>query len=261
MPLAPVNGADLHYEVDGDGPTIVFAHGGEGTHLHWWQQVVAFHHDHRCITYDARGFGLSSRTPSDRGTDVHWLDLLGLLDALDVGRAVLVGQSMGGWAVSGMAQNRPDRVDGLVMADTPFNFATPALSQWAVEMIEKITQGFDVVAACLSPRFAEREPGLAHLFHALSRLNPPRTGPRGLDAYAQMRDQAPGDYTGFAVPTLFIVGDVDALTFPWLIEATAAAVGGARVATVADAGHSAYFERAEAFNECLRGWMADASLA
>lgn len=257
MPSARVNGVELHYEVDGpptsDRPPLVFAHGGASTHLHWWQQVAAFRSTHRCVTYDQRGFGLShggfATEPSQ-----HHTDLLGLLDTLGIERAVVVGQSLGGWAVSGLALNHPERVAALVMADTPFNIATKELSVWAAQMIEKLHAGFDVVAACVAPTFETRRPDLAYLFHSLSRLSPPRTGPRGLDAYAQFRDQPPGDYRDFAIPTLCIVGDQDALTFPSLMQATADALG-ARLAVIPNAGHSPYFEQADAFNAVLYDWL------
>ncbi|MGO9056057.1 MAG: alpha/beta fold hydrolase [Candidatus Binataceae bacterium] len=41
MPSARINGIDFYYEVHGEGPAIVFAHGGAGNHLVWWQQVPA----------------------------------------------------------------------------------------------------------------------------------------------------------------------------------------------------------------------------
>jgi 3-oxoadipate enol-lactonase len=270
MPAVHVNGVDLHYEIDGPAaanraaanrageaaPTIVFAHGGEGTHLHWWQQVGALRATHRCVTYDARGFGLSGTVPSADGFDAHRTDLLGLLDALDIRRAVLVGQSMGGWAVSGVALARPERVAGLVMADTPFNLATPELSQWSVEMLDKLHRGFDVIAACVAPSVPQRCPEMHYLFQALGRLNPPRTGPRGLDAYELFRDQPPGDYSSFGVPSLFIVGEDDQLTFPWLIRATAGAIPRSRFELVPGAGHSVYWEQPEVFNTLLRDFVA-----
>lgn len=255
MPFASCNGARIHYQVDGDGPPIVFAHGGEGTHLHWWQQVEHFRHRYRCITYDARGFALSSGEPGDAGTEGHWRDLVALLDHLDIDRAALVGQSMGGWAVSGTALNAPERATAIVMADTPFNFATPALAEWAATMIDKIVGGFDVIAACTAPRFEIEQPKMAHLFRALCRLNRPRTGPRGISAYEQFRDQPAGDYRNFPVPALFIVGDEDALTVPPLIRATAAAVGGAQLVEVAGSGHSVYFERPDAFNRAVAEFL------
>lgn len=256
VPFARVDGVDLYYEVDGpvahDGrTTLVFAHGGEGTHLHWWQQVAALSLRYRCVTYDARGFGRSGTTPSAYGTDSHRVDLLGLLDACGIDRAVLIGQSMGGHAVSGVALHHPERVLGVVMGDTPFGFATAALAAWSAQMIEKLANGFDVIANCVSPGFRNRRPDLAFLFDALGRANPPRTGPRGLDAYHQMMTQPAGNYSAFATPTCFVVGDEDALTPPWLIEATTCAIPGAVRYVVPGAGHSVYFERADVFNKIV----------
>jgi pimeloyl-ACP methyl ester carboxylesterase len=233
---------------------MVLIHGGEGTRIHWWQQVAAFAERFTCVTYDCRGFGSSPAGNVPRSTDFQRDDLRELLDHLGFDRAVLIGHSMGGAAASGVAQTWPERVERLVMSDTAFTFATPALSEWASGMLEKISAGFDVLDHAFAPGFPERQPALAHLYRSLSRLNAPRRGPRGLDAYERWRDQPPADYSAFAVPTLFIVGSEDELTAPWLIRATAAAVGGSELVEIPGAGHSAYAEQAAAFNEAVLGF-------
>jgi pimeloyl-ACP methyl ester carboxylesterase len=67
----------------------------------------------------------------------------------------------------------------------------------------------------------------------------------------------PTDLAGWSVPTWFVVGEHDALTVPWLIEATASAVPGARLVTIAGAGHSPNIECAEACNQVLAGVLAE----
>jgi pimeloyl-ACP methyl ester carboxylesterase len=253
--VAEVNGTRLVHEVDGDGPWLVFAHGGEGTHLHWWAQVGELRDAYRCVTYDARGFGASPLGERPATDDVHRDDLLALLDHLGIERAHLVGHSMGGLAVSGVAQRDPGRVDRLVMSDTPFGFATAALARWSAEMIERITNGFEVLEHLYAPAFAERAPALAHLYRALGRLNPPRQGPQGMEVYEAWRDEPPGDWSAFPVPTLFIVGSEDELTFPWLVRATARAVAGASFVQIEGAGHSAYAERPDVFNDVVRRFL------
>src|SRR5438094_6559471 len=62
MPKAPVNGIELYYEVHGNGPAVVFAHGAGGNHLSWWQQVPVLARQYRCISFDHRGFGQSPRS-------------------------------------------------------------------------------------------------------------------------------------------------------------------------------------------------------
>jgi 3-oxoadipate enol-lactonase len=255
MPKAPINGIELYYEIAGDeGEWVVFAHGGEGTHLTWWKQVAAFRDRYRCVTYDARAFGMSGggwTTPADTASD----DLLGLIDHLGIDRTFLVGHSMGGLAVSAVAQQVPDRILGLVMGDTAFGFRTAALSRWAAMMMEKIPAGFNVFEHLYAPAFARDYPDIHYLHTAISRMNVNHPKPEGtanyLDAYVRMRDAPLGDYSDFAVPSLFIVGSEDELTLPSLMEGTAKAVNGAEFATIAGAGHSPFIEKTEIYNALL----------
>jgi len=255
--LAPVNGTELYYEITGNGPWMVLAHGGEGTRVHWWQQVAVFRQHFRCVTYDARGFGASPAGVLPGTTNPFPDDLLALLDHLGIEQACLVGHSMGGLAVSGVAQRHSERVRQLVMSDTPFNFATVALAEWSGQMLAKLADGFDVMAHLYSPGFADRAPDLAYLYQALNRLNRRPEGPTGLEAYEAWRDQPVGDYRSFAVPTLFIVGSEDELTYPALIRATSAAVHGSEVFQIEGAGHSGYAERADIFNEAVLDFCND----
>jgi 3-oxoadipate enol-lactonase len=254
--LAPVQGSELYYEVVGTGDWMVFAHGGEGTRIHWWQQVAYFAPRYRCVTYDGRGFGSSPTGTASVSDNPLRDDLLGLLDHLGIGEATLVGHSMGGLAVSGVAQTRPKRVRRLVMSDSPFNFATSALATWSEQMIAKIGAGFSVMDHLYAPGFEVRAPELSYLYRALNRINPPFPSAGGVAAYEAWRDQPEGDYGSFVVPTLFIVGSEDELTLPWLMRATAEAVNGAQLVEVDGVGHSCYAERAEEFNAAVGGFCA-----
>jgi 3-oxoadipate enol-lactonase len=249
--VATVDGTEVYYELSGDGPWMVLAHGGEGTRIHWWQQVAVFRRHFRCVAYDARGFGASPAGVLPAGTNPFGDDLLALLDHLGVEQACLVGHSMGGLAVSGVAQRHPERVRRLVMSDTPFNFATAALAQWSGQMLVKLADGFDVMAHLYSPGFAEWAPELAYLYQALNRLNRRPEGPSRVEVYQTWRDQPEGDYRPFEVPTLFIVDSEDELTYAALIRETSAAVHGSEVLQIEGAGHSVYAERADIFNEAV----------
>jgi 3-oxoadipate enol-lactonase len=250
------DGVEQYYEVHGDrGRAIVFAHGGQGNHIQFYRQVAAFQDSHRVVVYDQRGHGRTGGARNETGGEQNHTDLLCLLDLLGLDTAVLVGHSLGGWAVSGVAQHAPGRVAALVMSGTAFNFATDALSAWAAAMIERIAGGFHVLSASYSPGFAERAPEDAVLYGMLQRLTPDRTGPVGLAAYERMRDQPSVDWSAYSVPTWFIVGENDGLTPPALIEATAAALASS-VAVVPDAGHATYFEQPQIFNHFLRSVLA-----
>ncbi len=261
MPYLSIDGDRLYYEIEGTGDWLVFAHGGDGNHLCWWKQVSALNGRFRCVTYDAMGFGLSVPSAQGGGTPRGPAeDLLRLMDHLEIDRAILVGHSMGGMPVSGVAQANPERVRALVMSDTPFGFATPALSRWADEMIAKISNGFDVLDHLFAPGFAAREPEMHDLYMAICRMKagPPAMRPTGDDLYApyvRMRDAPHGDYSAFPIPSLFIVGDQDELTLPWMIEGTAAAIGGAQLRVIPGAGHSPFFEQTALYNDVLAEFL------
>jgi pimeloyl-ACP methyl ester carboxylesterase len=105
------NNARLWVEDEGDGPAILFLHGGLGD-ARLWEPVAARLRDaFRCIRYDIRFFGRSE------GPDEEWSavdDSVAVLDALDVRRAAAVGLSMGGGIALRLAQQHPDRVTAVV---------------------------------------------------------------------------------------------------------------------------------------------------
>jgi pimeloyl-ACP methyl ester carboxylesterase len=109
---AEVNGARMYYEVVGEGEPLVLVHAGIADSRMWEGQITAFADRYRVIRYDMRGFG---RTEMVEGSFSHHEDLRGLLDALDVEQAHLVGCSMGGGAVLAFALEYPQRVGNLVL--------------------------------------------------------------------------------------------------------------------------------------------------
>lgn len=125
MPIADLNGNKLYYEVTGDGPeTIVLSHGAFLDHTLWADVVAQLSADHRCITWDERGHGMSEcNGPFDYWDAAN--DAVGLLDLVGVESAVFVGMSQGGWLSQRAALAHPDRVRGLVLQGTSVALLTP----------------------------------------------------------------------------------------------------------------------------------------
>ena len=94
---AHVEGADLYFEVAGEGPPLVLAHAGFVDCRMWDEQFPVFAEHHRVMRYDRRGFGPSAMNP---GPFSHRRDLHGLLNALGIERAHLIGSSAGGQVVT-----------------------------------------------------------------------------------------------------------------------------------------------------------------
>jgi 2-hydroxy-6-oxonona-2,4-dienedioate hydrolase len=110
--FAPINGAQLYYEVAGSGKTLVFTHAGVTDNRLWDDQFDFYAQNYKVIRYDMRGFGKSEPVEGEFSLSE---DLLGLMKHLNVDKATLIGCSMGGGASMDVALNQPQMVEGLVM--------------------------------------------------------------------------------------------------------------------------------------------------
>jgi pimeloyl-ACP methyl ester carboxylesterase len=107
---------EIWYEVHGSGPTVAFASGFMGITDIWREQIDALAGRYRCVAFDNRGAGRSDK-PFPRvayGVERHARDLEVVLGTLGVGRAVLVGHSMGGSTAATYALAHREEVAGLV---------------------------------------------------------------------------------------------------------------------------------------------------
>lgn len=106
-----VDNARVWIEDDGDGPAILFLHGGLGDLRLFDPQRRALADSFRCVAYDRALWG-RSETP---GTPVSFVDeAIGVLDALEIDEATFVGLSMGGGLALDVAAAHPDRVRAIV---------------------------------------------------------------------------------------------------------------------------------------------------
>src|SRR5215470_19784326 len=129
MPFMVKDGFRLYHEDSGgDAPALLFLHGAGGNHLSWWQQVPVFAEEYRCVTVDQRGFGQSPEVPGGSGPAALATDALALLDHLQIRRAAVVAQSMGGWAAVGAAVRAPERFWAIVLANTVGNLTNPEIA-------------------------------------------------------------------------------------------------------------------------------------
>jgi aminoacrylate hydrolase len=118
MPLARVGDIDIHYERMGAGPTVLLVPGlnGEG---HWWEpQIDALSRHFTVIVHDHRGTGRSTHSEIDYSIEQMTDDLIGLMDALDIPSAHLVGVSTGGAIAQAMATDFAARTRSIVLANT-----------------------------------------------------------------------------------------------------------------------------------------------
>jgi pimeloyl-ACP methyl ester carboxylesterase len=271
VPVLHANGIEICCETTGDpgGEAVVLVH-GYGSQLIQWpmrlrEELAArgFH----VIAIDNRDVGLSSKLEGQTYTlrDMA-ADVIGVLDALGIERAHLVGASLGGTIVQRATLDFPERVRTLtsIMSST----GSPALPSATPE----------AAAAIFGPTPTDREEYLDHLVRitkvfygshhdaekvrqgAAARYDrsfyPPGM-PRQLAALVSDGDRTE-QLALIRCPTLVIHGRMDTLVPPANGEATAAAIPGAQLALFDDMGHDLPDELCTAYADLIAGLAAGA---
>lgn len=145
MPTATTDdGVALHYEEVGSGVPIVFLHEFAGDHRSWEPQLRHFGRTYRCITFGARGFPPSDvpAAPGAYSQTRAVADVLAVMDAADVSRAFVVGNSMGGFGALHFALQHPGRTLGSVVAGCGYG-AHPDKEATFREESEKVAAAFE----------------------------------------------------------------------------------------------------------------------
>jgi len=254
MPYVKSAGVEIYYESQGDGDAILFAHGAGGNAGIWFEQVAAFSDRYRCIAFDHRTFARSPADPASITPVQFRDDALAILDALDVERAHLVGQSMGGWTCLRLALDHPERVRSLTMSCTPGGLPNPTPTESARNLTRSDDRGTGGVMATMS-RVTAANPSRMQLYQTINAFNTrfSMTNLRSLTdpAYAVTPDAV----AGIGQPVLFLSGAEDPLFPSAQLAGYVTWFKDARLEIIRDAGHSPYFEQPEAFNALLAGFL------
>jgi len=135
-----INNIEVSYSDEGPegSPVIIFIHGFPFNKSMWDLQVESLKVNYRLIRYDIRGHGNSGAGNEDFSIDLFAGDLIGLMDALKVDRAILCGLSMGGYIALNAVSRYPERFDALVLCDTQCIADTPEAKAKRMKTIEII---------------------------------------------------------------------------------------------------------------------------
>ncbi|MBL8781714.1 MAG: alpha/beta hydrolase [Alphaproteobacteria bacterium] len=253
-------GCNVFYEVVGQGPAVIFAHGLGGNHMSWFQQVVHFADRYTCIAIAHRGFAPSSPIVGGPNPADYAGDLAALVEHLNLTDMRIVAQSMGGWSTVEYALTKPAGLKAIVLAGTtgtidPLQIEDPErtrIAQWLQTDFANVPKLFERgIHPAAGERMAREQPAMHLLYRQIDDQN------AALDKQAigarcfALRTRKPEELRAVACPILFISGDEDVVIPPFAADAIARVVPGSRVAHIKDAGHSAYFERPQRFNEIV----------
>lgn len=139
MPKAGVNGIDVCYRVQGEGEPLVLIMGFGGGHYAWFFQTRAFKKYYQVVTFDSRGVGKTDKPSEPYTVKTMADDAIGLMDYLGVGKAHILGVSMGGAVAQEVAISYPERVDKLILGST--YAGGEEVGEVAVEMQEALGLG------------------------------------------------------------------------------------------------------------------------
>ncbi len=122
MPYATIEDIEIFYEIHGpaDAPPLVLIGGWASYRWIWFRQVPAFKEKFRCIVFDNRGTGRSSKPDYPYTMEMMAADTVGLLNTLDIESAHILGISMGGLIGQQIALSYPEKVRSLILVATHF---------------------------------------------------------------------------------------------------------------------------------------------
>lgn len=112
------NGIELYYEKSGNGPVLILIEGLGASIYLWEKQIPELSKHFTVIAYDNRGVGKSAKSPGPYSITMMADDLAGLMKALDIPKAHILGASMGGLIAEEFALRYPDMVNKLILCAT-----------------------------------------------------------------------------------------------------------------------------------------------
>lgn len=254
MPFFHSQGRALYYERHGNGPALVFLHGAGSNAATWWQQLPAFTPHYTCYVVDIRCFGRSVAPTSEFRLPVFTADMIALLDHEDIGKATVIGQSLGGMIGLALAVHHPDRVAAFVSCDSSLAIDHPR----QLEILEKRVRAvaaLSIEQRSLGTWFLAHEPAKAALYAQINHFNPSALSiPRGdwqaaIENLHRKDDLVPLERLAHvACPTLLLVGREDPIVPVDIMQEVQSRIPGSELTVIERAAHSAYFEQADEFN-------------
>ncbi|MQA84672.1 MAG: alpha/beta fold hydrolase [Streptosporangiales bacterium] len=253
---------ELYSREAGTGLPLVLLHAFPLSSAMWLAQREGLSGVCRVITPDLRGWGGSPLGGEDPSIDLMADDVAALLDSKNIDRAVVGGQSMGGYVAMAFLRRHPDRVLGLILADTKAgadpeaaraNRERSAARVLADERPDVLLE--EVLPGLVGSTTKERRALVYGRVRGLVQSAPPPAAAWSLRAMASRPDSFEM-LRKARVPALVLVGEEDQLSPVADAEATADALPEARMVTIPDAGHLTAVEQPEAFNEAVREFVA-----
>ncbi|MGW0949979.1 alpha/beta fold hydrolase [Streptomyces sp. NPDC002623] len=252
--LSPAHEAHNNVVDRGTGDPVLFLHGIGCNALSWEPQLRALESSRRVIAVDARGHGGSAPADGPMTLRDYADDVFAVMSDLGIERAPVVGLSMGGMVAMTMALAAPERVTGLVLADTGAQANEQMAAMMRAAGAAAVEHGMKANVEQMTPvlfaaaALAENRPYIQEFQQQVATTDA-YSFSVALGAIAEL--DLLNDLPRLDVPTLVVVGAEDLSLPPAFSEAIAAAVPGAELSVIEAAGHMANLDQPEVFTDHL----------
>jgi len=257
-----INDTNLAYTDHGVGLPVIFLHAFPLNRGMWDGDIAALlsEQHYRLVSLDWRGFG-ESDIPNDISTmELFADDVAGLMDQLGIEKAVLCGLSMGGYAAFAFLRKYPQRLSGLILADTKPSADTPE-AQANRENVAQLAEskGTGAIADLQLPRLLSDYTRQYHpeVEIRVRQMIESATA-QGIAAASRgmaLRSDSSELLANIACPTLVIVGEQDVLTPPAIAQEYATKIVGAQYVVIPQVGHLSNLEQPDTFVSVVGGFL------
>ncbi len=248
MPSVSANGIEMYYERHGRGRPLVLI-SGLGYTLWQWHRMVPYLAEHfQVITFDNRGVGKTDKPAGPYSAQMLAEDTVGLLHALGLGKAVIMGHSMGGFIAQAIALEHPETVEKLILCST--NFGGPhhvPISEQAMKVLsdvssDPLTRFKNGLVVSTAPGWAENNPEMIQDWIEWRLANPIEPEPYqaqfaiGLSLLPEAA-AFENKLSRLEVPTLILFGAEDKVVPPENAALLAGKIADSKTVIFPDAGH------------------------
>ncbi|QDT74663.1 alpha/beta fold hydrolase [Lacipirellula limnantheis] len=267
MPYVATNGIQLYYEEAGDGPPLICIMGITGPGSVWANHVELWKRHFRCIMADNRGVGKSDMPSGPYTSAMMADDYAGLMDAMSIERARVIGCSMGSAIAQQLMLRHPQRVESAVLM-CPW----ARCDRYARDVFEHLRVAKAKLTAAEFVRYLQllifakpywdNDASYETLMDG-RRLAAEEPAPQPLHALEAQADACVthdvwGDLQRVACRTLVIGGKSDIFTPPWMAQEIAARIPGCELHLYEAAGHAFHWECIDDFNPRIVRWFLGA---
>jgi len=266
MPKRRVNGIDIYYETHGGGDPLVLIMGLRRNAEWWYRQIPALSKHFEVLVFDNRGAGRTDKPKMDYSIRLFADDTAGLMEALGIREANILGVSMGGYIAQELALSYPDRVKRLALGCTGPGGARAVLA--SPERLKKFTanEGLtpeEILKKDMDIYFSDeyikknREKIKEFVEISLRYYQPPDAFERQFSAC--LRHDTVNRLSRIDVPTLILTGDDDPLVPPENSKILNALIPRSQLVFFPGKRHCFFIEEADQFNQRVTGFFQSKS--